>query len=106
MLSDAEFQQLIKQWGLSDEAQHLITTIRTSPPSRSVAGRVGNVCVRYPSRKMGFTIQAESHHVELAAIYGMEHDPDVLEYYDQPPPLTLTYPSPQGRLGADRTSVS
>ncbi|MFP4441469.1 MAG: TnsA endonuclease N-terminal domain-containing protein [Chloroflexaceae bacterium] len=27
----------------------------------------------------------------------MEHDPDVLEYYDQPPPLTLTYRSPTDR---------
>jgi len=36
-----------------------------------------------PSRKMGVTIQAERHRVELAAIYLMEHDPAVLKYYDQ-----------------------
>jgi hypothetical protein len=46
---------------------------------------------------MGMTIQAESHRVELAAIYLMEHDPEVLEYYDQPPALTLTYRSPTDR---------
>jgi len=90
MLSRAACQQHINHLGLSAEARHLVATIRTSPPSRNVAGRAGNVCVRYPSR-------AESHHVELAAIYLMEHDPAVLEYYDQPPPLTLTYPSPRGR---------
>jgi putative transposase len=33
---------------------------------------------------MGVTIQFESHTVELWAIYLMEHDPDVLEFYDQP----------------------
>jgi putative transposase len=37
---------------------------------------------------MGMAIHVESHRVELAAIYLMEHDPAVLEYYDQPPPLT------------------
>ena len=38
---------------------------------------------------MGVTIQFESHRVELAEIYEMEHDADVLEYYDQPPPIKL-----------------
>jgi putative transposase len=71
MLSIAAFQQHINYLGLSAEARHLVATIRTSPPSRNVAGRGRNVCVRYPSRKMGHTIQAESHHVELAAIYLM-----------------------------------
>lgn len=33
---------------------------------------------------MGFSIQFESQHVELWAIYTMEVDDDVLEYYDQP----------------------
>ena len=40
---------------------------------------------RYPSRKMGVTIQFEDHRVELAGIYEMEHDATVLEYFDQPP---------------------
>ena len=31
---------------------------------------------------MGFTIQFESHRVELPLVYEMEHDPGVLEYYD------------------------
>ena len=97
MLSDTEFQHHMQHLGLSAEAQDIVATIRSSPPSRAVTGRAGNVCVRYPSRKMGVTIQAESHRVELAAIYLMEHDPEVLEYYDQPPPLTLTYVSPTDR---------
>jgi transposase InsO family protein len=46
---------------------------------------------------MGVTIQFESHRVELAAIYEMEHDADVFEYYDQPPPLKLDYESANGR---------
>ena len=46
---------------------------------------------------MGVTIQFESHRVELAGIYEMEHDASVLEYFDQPPPIKLTYESPTGR---------
>ena len=46
---------------------------------------------------MGVTIQFESHRVELAAIYELEHDREVLEYYDQPPPIRLEYESAKGR---------
>ena len=46
---------------------------------------------RYPSRKMGVVIQFESHRVELAIVHEMERDPDVLEYYDQPPSFPLEY---------------
>jgi len=51
---------------------------------------------RYPSRKMGKTIQFESH-TELGAIYIMEHDPSILEYWDQPTKLKLHYLGPSGR---------
>ena len=46
---------------------------------------------------MGVTIQFESHRNELAAIYAMEHAPAVVEYWDQPPPIKLTYRTPAGR---------
>ena len=40
-----------------------------------------NVIGRYPSKKMGVIIQFENHRVELARIYELEHDPEVLEYF-------------------------
>jgi putative transposase len=43
-------------------------------------------------------IQAESHRVELAGVYLMEHDDEVLEYYDQPPSIQLSYTSQTNRL--------
>ena len=67
-----------------------------SPPVRRVAGGRGNIHGRYPSRKMRRTIQFESH-TELGAIYIMEHDPGVLEYWDQPTKLKLHYLGPSGR---------
>ena len=84
MLQEVEFIKWCKENGLSVPAQDLINKIRTSPPSRKVQSGRGNVSGFYPSRKMGMTIQFESHKVELNAIYKMEYDSSVLEYYDQP----------------------
>ncbi len=97
MLSNEEWLQLCQHLGLSKQTQTIIEEIRASPPSRRVRSAAGNVSVRYPSRKMGVTIQAESHHNELAGIYEKEHDPHTLEYYDQPPPIKLVYPGKSGR---------
>nr|MBA2678065.1 DDE-type integrase/transposase/recombinase [Ktedonobacteraceae bacterium] len=97
MLTPSEFQQWRKALQLPDETVDLIARIRFSPPARRVQGRAGNVCGTYPSRKMGMTIQFESHTVELGAIYLMEHDSEVLEYFDQPPSFKLSYQSRSGR---------
>ncbi|MBI2569295.1 MAG: TnsA endonuclease N-terminal domain-containing protein [Candidatus Schekmanbacteria bacterium] len=91
MFSEDEFASHGAELKLSEAARELIAAIRASPPSRRVRGGAGNVVVRYPSRKMGFVIQDESHKAELAGIYEYEYDEDVLEYYDQPPPIKLRY---------------
>ena len=82
---------------LPPEAQSVIENIRSSEPARLVGGGRRSVAGRYPSRKMGVTIQFESHRVELGFIRELEHDPDVLEYYDQPPSFHLEYRSACGR---------
>ena len=84
---------LIAKLGVGEPGRKLIDSIRKGAPVRRVGGGRSNVCVRYPSRKMGCVIQAESHTVELALIYEMEHDPEVFEYYDQPASLKLKYQS-------------
>src|SRR5579859_3457661 len=100
VLTLSEFQQWCKTLRLSAETSDLIARIRFSTPSRRVQGRAGNVSGTYPSHKMGVTIQFESHTVELGAIYLMEHDDEVLEYYDQPPSFKLRYQTPSGRTTA------
>jgi putative transposase len=82
---------------LSAETEALITTIRTSPPVRRPSGRAGNITGRYPSPKMGMSIQFESDRVEFWAIFGMERDQDVLEYYDQSSRIPLSYRARSGR---------
>jgi transposase InsO family protein len=97
MMSQDELASWHERANLSLAARSLIDRIRSSQPVRRVGSGRSNVCGRYPSRKMGVTIQFESHHVELAAIYEMEYAPDVLEYYDQPSSLKLEYRSASGR---------
>jgi hypothetical protein len=69
---------------LPEPTRAIINQIRSSDPARRVRSIAGNVSAFYPSRKMKRTIQFESHRNELAAILEMEHDPDVIEFYDQP----------------------
>jgi putative transposase len=97
MLTDELFEVWCLQHKLSEQAKTIIQRIRSSPPSRLVRGAAGNVSGRYPSKKMGCTIQFESHRGELAFIYQLEHDPTVLEFYDQPEPIKLTYQGKTGR---------
>ena len=97
MLSNEEFLLWCKRLSLAPAAQEAIARIRSAGPARRVGGGRENVSGRYPSRKMGVTIQFESHRVELAFVYEMEHDPDVLEYYDQAPAIPLEYESGNGR---------
>ena len=97
MLTESEFEEWSKSQGFSSHQLKMIQSIRNSPPSRRVRGRVGNVVGRYPSKKMGVVIQFESHRNELARIYELEYDPDVLEYYDQPPKIKLQYCCLNGR---------
>ena len=104
MLTSEQFRDWCIKLNLSEQATILIQQIRSSPPSRRVQSRRGNVSGRYPSQKMGVTIQFESHHHELAGIYLMEYDSEVLEYYDQPPTIKLNYESASGRqLGVRHT---
>src|ERR1700733_13812635 len=97
VLSRDDLLAIYQRLGLSDQARAAIDDVRSSDPARRVRSGRGNVSGRYPSKKMGVTIQFESHRVELAAIYEMEHDVGVLEYFDQPCSIKLLYDSPNGR---------
>lgn len=90
-MNQSEFDEWAERLKLSEEAKSEIQRIRQSPPARRVGGGRYNVSGRYSSKKMGVTIQFESHKVELPAIYMMEFNDDVLEYYDQPPQIKVNY---------------
>ncbi len=97
MLSNIDFENWYQSLNLPDEARALIQHIRNSQPARRVRSFRGNVVGRFPSRKMGVTIQFESHKNELPFIHEYEYDDTVLEYYDQPSPIKLIYEAANGR---------
>ncbi len=97
MLGNEELLAWFQRVRLPDNGRSVVHQIRSSDPSRRVGGGRRNVSGRYPSKKMGVTIQFESHRVELARIYELEHDPNVLEYWDQPPSYRLEYKSSTGK---------
>src|SRR5262249_5434414 len=74
-------------------------------PVRRVKGHADNVTGRYPSPKMQTTIQFESQHVELWAIYAMERDDTLLEYYDQPSRIPLRYRAKSGLQSTQRHTL-
>jgi putative transposase len=87
----AELINLFIRKGITPETRKVIEHIRSSEPSRRVSSGRGNNPGKYPSKKMGVTIQFESHKLELAAIFEKEHDSGVYEFYDQPPSFTIRY---------------
>ena len=104
MLGQDDLLAWFQRLSVPEPTRSMIDYIRSSGPSRRVGGGRSNVSGRYPSRKMGVTIQFESHRVELAGIYEMEHDATVLEYFDQPPAIKLDYESVAGkRMGVLHT---
>jgi putative transposase len=54
--------------------------------------------VWYPSKKMHCVIKAESSKVEFAFLLQTEHDQEILEVWDQPPSIELSYLDRRGRL--------
>ena len=82
---------LLASHGVTAAGLDYVRRVRSGEPTRSGDGRAGNVTGRYPSRKMGVTIQYESQTVEFAFVILCETDPGVREYFDQPEPLTLKY---------------
>ena len=61
MLTVAQFQQWCLHLHLSPQASEVVARVRSSPPARRVGSRANNVSGTYASRKMGCTIQFESH---------------------------------------------
>ncbi|WP_158657967.1 hypothetical protein [Agarilytica rhodophyticola] len=69
----------------------MIEKVWSSEPTRRVkaSNRGKNRAVRYPSKKMGVVIQAESFSLEFSGIQLKEFDADVFRYYYQLPSLDL-----------------
>jgi putative transposase len=97
-LDGIALQAYFRRLGFERATQDLLIHIRNSPPSRTPGARRGNMPVWYPSKKMHCIIKAESAKVEFAFLLQAEHDDEVLEIWDQPPPIPLEYEDRRGHL--------
>ena len=98
-MTEFEFEEWCRTLRLPPAGEALARSIREAEPARRVQSRRSNAVVRYASPKMGCVIQAESHTVELPLVYVLEHSSDVLEFYDQPCQIRLSYRTAEGRAG-------
>jgi putative transposase len=90
-LEGLAFNAYCRRLAFKKGAREMMALIRSSPPSRHLRGSRGNENVSYPSEKMQCIIKAESGKVEFPIVLEYEHSDDVLEYYEQPPPIELEY---------------
>jgi len=97
MLSENQILDRHVQLNVPLVGRKIVEAIRRGDPSRRVGGGKLNVACRYASQKMGCVIQAESHKNELPAVYVWDHDQETDEFYDQPPPIKLSYRNAAGK---------
>jgi putative transposase len=97
MLDEAELETYFMRHNLSAMARQVVRKVRSSPPTRRVKSGHSNVACRFASRKMGMTIQAESHRNELPAVVTWDADKVTHEFYDQPLKVKLRYRAKNGR---------
>ncbi len=90
MLNGKELEDVIESLNLPEKGRQMIDRIMTSEPARAVRTGPRNRSGDYSSQKMGFTVQYESGHYELALIRTWEHNDDVIGFWDQP--ITLKIP--------------
>lgn len=96
MLEDAALEGLLHRLGLKPPGLAYVRRVRTTPPSRRVRGGRRSLAGRFPSRKMGRTIQFESLSAEMVLAVRFENDPTIYEYWDQPEPIKITYTDNEG----------
>lgn len=97
MMTPDEFNEYCARHRIEGETRTFIERVRTGVPARRVKSSVKNVPNRFASRKMGFVVQAESQDPEFAYVVLLEHDQDVLEFYDQPETLYVKARDKRGR---------
>lgn len=85
---------LASSLGVTPEGISIVNKIMASEPNRRVRANSvsGNKTFRYPSKKMGITIQAESE-LEFCGLLTHEHSKNSVKFFDQPPAIDLTYQS-------------
>lgn len=94
-MDNTELIDFARGYGVTDAGIELLKDVCASEPARRVRSSTHgkNRSVRYPSKKMGLVIQAESFSLEFSSVLIKEFNVDVYRYYDQPQSIDLIYRS-------------
>ncbi len=94
LLSDDELTAMFERLDTPEKGRLRIQHIRESLPGRVTQSNRYSGKLRFPSLKMGFTLEAEAFSTEGVAITEWEHDNETYEIYTQPAEkLKITYVS-------------
>ena len=97
-LTDEQVAALFEQFRVPPAGRLRIQNNRKKLPFRATKSSKFAGKLRYPSRKMGFVLEAEAFSTEYVALVEWEHDHDVLEIFPQPAErLLIEYKAPSGR---------
>ena len=98
MLTDQELEEYFEKHNLSEPARDYIRETRNSDPSRLVGENASsNVISGFPSTKTNLSIQTESRTAEQPRALEHEHSLTVLEFWDQPPRVSVVRTSAKGK---------
>ena len=90
MLNEAEFLFWCKRLSVIEKAQAIVAEVRSRHPTRRVGGAQQRPWA-LSEPKNGRDDPVREPPGELPFVYELEHDATVLEYYDQPPSIPLSY---------------
>jgi transposase InsO family protein len=97
MISEDQMVAHLEAIGLPRVGVDYVRRVRSSPPSRNVGSNgARNTTWRYASQKMGCTIQGEST-LERNFLVRCEYAEEVIEFWDQPEPISVTFIGKSGR---------
>lgn len=101
MLEKSQRERLLDRLGTPPAGRRLILDAAKYAPVRKVASKGGgNVIGPLQSLKMQRSVETESRHLEFPMAVGLEHDPEVLEYYPQPSRLKFEVIDADGEIHA------
>ncbi len=102
MLSEKELEGYFDQHGLSEPAREYIRLTRANPSRLAGAQATTNVVTGFISSKAMLSIQTESRTGEYACACELEYSKGVLEFWDQPQPISVarTYSNGKKRSGS------
>jgi hypothetical protein len=105
MFTDEQLEHYFQNRELAESARKLIRHLRSTDPERRTDSTAVNCSARFPSLKMGRSVQAESRHGELSTVWIWEYDDETYEFWDQVPQIKFSTIKSNGQPGGHLATV-